>query len=375
MRLAFFSPHYGTLGGVQLIVDVLSRAALGAGHDVTAIVDARADAAPAAAMEIGLYPFPLRARELRRVRRFGHRFPATAVRLVRAIRACAPDVVSIHCSRQFAPYVAFLRGATRIPQVLNLQEGAAPPGTPENRRLFRMLVRAADAVAACSAESARYAAEVGGAERVLIVSNGYDPSEFGPGPVHIHSRPYILGVGRLEEQKGFDVLIRAFARLGRDDIDLLLAGDGSRRATLTSLAATEGVADRVHLMGATDRPTTVSLYRGASVVACPSRFEGLPLVCVEALALGCTVVASAVNGIPEVIRHEETGLLVPADDVGALATALRRALDAPDTMRGLGARGRAFVEHAYSWDVIARAYLGLCAEVASGTLRHAGVGG
>lgn len=362
VKVLFFSPHYGTMGGTRLIVDALARAARAAGHEVAALVDADATAAPVPATAVPLYPFPARAREWWRVRHFGRRFPVAVLRLVRAVRRAGPDLVSVHCVRRFAPYVAAVRRLTGVAQVLSLQEARVPPGMPENVGLFRMLVRAADGVGACSAEAAACARSAG-ARLVRVVPNGYDPAELAAGAAFPHERPYVLGVGRLEAQKGFDVLIDAVARLGRPDLDLLLAGDGSLRAPLEAHAAACGVAARVRFLGATDRATTVALFRGAAVVACPSRFEGLPLVCVEALAAGRPVVASRVNGIPELVVDGETGLLVPPDDPAALAAALGRVLDVPETGVALAARGRAKVERENSWDAIARVYLALCAEV------------
>jgi len=147
VRVLFFSPHYGTMGGVRSIIDALARTARSAGHDVAAVVDGDAARAPGQAVAVRLYPFPARAREIRRLRRFAQKFPVGSMRLVAAVRGAAPDVVSVHCMRRFAPYAALLRRATGVPQVLNLQEGALPPGMPENPGLFRLLARTADAVA------------------------------------------------------------------------------------------------------------------------------------------------------------------------------------------------------------------------------------
>jgi len=363
VRLLFFSPHYGTLGGVRSIIDTLAHAAVAAGHDVTFVVDSDGARAPGPAREMMLYPFPPQVRDVRRLGRFVRKFPRAAARLASAVRAARPDVVSVHCMRRFAPHVAFLRRASGVPQVLNLQEGALPADAPQNVGLFRQLVRAADAVAACSEEAADYARRRGRARRVTVVPNGYDPAEFRPGPPYPNPRPYVLGLGRLEAQKGFDTLVAAVEGIG-DDVDVLLAGDGSERPRLEALAREHGVAARVRFVGATDRPTTLALLRGAAVVACPSRFEGLPLVCIEALAAERPLVASAVNGIPEVVRDGETGLLVPADDPVALAAALLRMRRAPDEAARLAARGRTLVEQRHAWPVIAPAYLALCAEVA-----------
>jgi glycosyltransferase involved in cell wall biosynthesis len=200
---------------------------------------------------------------------------------------------------------------------------------------------------------------------VTVVANGYDPAELLPALPFQHPRPYVLGLGRLETQKGFDVLIEALARL-EAGVDLLLAGDGSARAALKAQASARGLGERVHFLGATDRATTVALLRGAALLACPSRFEGLPLVCIEALAVARPVVASAVNGIPELVRDGETGFLVPPDDAGALAAAIGRVLADPDGAARLAARGRTAVERTNAWSVVAPAYLALCAEVAGG---------
>jgi glycosyltransferase involved in cell wall biosynthesis len=284
--------------------------------------------------------------------------------LRRAVLSVAPDVVSVHCARRWAPYAVALRRLTKVPQVLNLQEGALPADVPDHRRLFRMLARAADAVAACSREAARYAEDVGGAARVRVIPNGYDPGEFANGRVFAHPTAYLLGVGRLDAQKGFDVLVDAFARLASPELELLLAGDGAERPALEALARRLGVADRVRFLGTTDRATTVALYRGAAIVACPSRFEGMPLVCLEALAAARPLVGSAVNGIPELVRDGETGVLVPPADPRALATALRRLLDAPAEARRMADAGRRWVEREHPWPAVANAYLALCAEVA-----------
>jgi glycogen synthase len=369
VRLLFLSPHYGTVGGVRIIVDALGKAAGAAGHDVASVVDGGALSAPGTSREMSFYPFPARARELGRLRRFARRFPLTAGRLVKAVRDFAPDVVSVHSVRRFAPYAAVVRRVTGVPQVLSLQEGMLAPGTPENVGLFRMLVRSADIVAACSDEAARYASDIGGARRVSVVPNGYDAAEFETVTSYAHPRPYVLALGRLEAQKGFDVLVEALARLQDRSIDLLVAGDGSARSELEAMARRRGVAQRVHFLGTTDRPATVALLRGAAVVACPSRFEGSPLVCIEALAAGRPVVATAVNGIPEVVRDGETGFLVHPDDPDSLAVALLRVLSAPAEALRLAARGRAEMEGRHRWSVVSAQYLALCAEAAgmSGT--------
>src|SRR6266516_3108909 len=87
VRLLFFSPHYGTVGGVRSIIDALAAAARAAGHEVSAIVDGGGPGTFGRERDLLLYPFPARARELRRLRRFAQKFPLRAMRLVSAVRA------------------------------------------------------------------------------------------------------------------------------------------------------------------------------------------------------------------------------------------------------------------------------------------------
>lgn len=140
----------------------------------------------------------------------------------------------------------------------------------------------------------------------------------------------ILFVGRLVERKRPAHLIRSVADLVREgrDIRLVLVGDGPERAGLEALVRREGLSGRVAFTGwlglLSDR--MLAEYDRADIFCLPSYAEGLPLVVLEAMARGVAVVATAVNATPEVVRHGETGLLVPRDDVPALTKALRSLL-------------------------------------------------
>src|SRR5262249_50906992 len=101
-------------------------------------------------------------------------------------------------------------------------------------------------------------------------------------------------------------------------VDLLIAGDGPERAALLAARDRLGLAERVQLLGTLDRDGVAALYRGALFAVCPSRWEGLPVACLEAMASSRAVVASAVDGIPDAVLPGNTGILVPAEDAGAL---------------------------------------------------------
>lgn len=141
--------------------------------------------------------------------------------------------------------------------------------------------------------------------------------------------PVILGVGELSERKDFATLIRAFARLRADrPCRLVILGEGRRRAELEALADQLGVAADVALPGFVPNP--YACMARAAVFALASRWEGMPVVLIEALALGTPSVAcDCPSGPREVLRGGAVGGLVPVADDGALAAALAAQLDRP----------------------------------------------
>ena len=174
----------------------------------------------------------------------------------------------------------------------------------------------------------------------------------------------VLGVGQLHRQKGFDLLVRAFAAAAgrRDGWDLVIAGDGPERRALAALATSCGVSDRVRLVG---RRTDIErLYAAADVFALSSRYEGFPNVLLEAMAAGLPpVAADCPTGPREIIRDEQNGLLVETENVEALTLALSRLITDANLRRRLGAEAARVVE-TYDADAIRQRWNALTTEVA-----------
>jgi glycosyltransferase involved in cell wall biosynthesis len=369
VRIAVFCPSYGDVGGIETIADSLIAEFRRAGHAV--LVLARDDRATARArsdvpvLRLGFHQLPRRARHFARQLRFARQFRGALIELRRAITGFGGDVVLGLAVSTYAPYVAGL-GRT-IPVVLSLQGGEARDEFTSRPRALRAALRRAAWVVACARSLAEHAKslEPGVAARLTVVPNGVDPRRFASGPAFAHPRPYVVAVGRLVRQKGFDVLLEAFARLQPAGVDLLLAGDGPERASLEEAGRRLGVEDRLHLFGALGPEAVASLYRGALLAACPSRWEGLPVVCLEAMASGRAIVATTVDGIPDAVADGETGLLVPPDDPTALAHALGRLLEDQALRARLGAAGQRAATERFAWPRIASAYLGALAEATS----------
>jgi glycosyltransferase involved in cell wall biosynthesis len=183
------------------------------------------------------------------------------------------------------------------------------------------------------------------AARTVTIHNGIEPAEpVEPAELDLpQGAPRLLEVARLCDVKGQRELIRALARLERQDAVVLLAGEdleagGAFRRGLEQEAEGLGVAERVRFLGY--RGDVPALIAAADVFVLPSWVEGLPLGVLDAMARGKPVVAGAVGGTPELVADGETGLLVPPRDVDALVRALDELLRDADRARRLGEAGR-----------------------------------
>jgi len=171
--------------------------------------------------------------------------------------------------------------------------------------------------------------------RVEVVSNGVDATRFKPMD-RAHARTalgierdarVIVCVSRLSHEKGIDVLVDAMAKLEDPNVRLHVIGDGVERGALSARARSAGVADRIHFARVLPHDEIPRWLAAADVAVLPSRTEGMPNAVLEALACGRPVVATAVGGTRELIDNPALGTLVPPGDAGALAHALRAALN------------------------------------------------
>jgi glycosyltransferase involved in cell wall biosynthesis len=160
----------------------------------------------------------------------------------------------------------------------------------------------------------------------------------------------------LSTYKGVDVLIRSMTHLRDRPCTLLIAGDGADRAPLQRLVETEGLGDRVHLLGFIGEKSMAAHWALADVFAFHSYYETFGMVLAEAMHAGKPIVSVDCTAIPEVVAHEETGLLVAPGDPKAFAAAVRRLLDEPGTRERLAAAGRRRAEREFTWNRLAQRY-------------------
>jgi colanic acid/amylovoran biosynthesis glycosyltransferase len=187
--------------------------------------------------------------------------------------------------------------------------------------------------------------------RVERVYNGLDLDHY-PYADPAARPPRVLGVGRLIEKKGFGDLVEACARLaaaGRP-VQCDIIGEGEQKEALAARIAEHGLEPHVRLLGQRTQSEVRAAVAGSAVVAAPcvvgadGNRDGLPTVLLEAMALGTPCVSTPVTGIPEVVRHEHSGLLVGEREPAALAAAIARLLDDPPLRARLAATARARIE-------------------------------
>jgi glycosyltransferase involved in cell wall biosynthesis len=178
--------------------------------------------------------------------------------------------------------------------------------------------------------------------KIHVIHCGVDELFLSARPEPVPARPRLVCVGRLCEQKGQLLLLEAAARLVRagQELELVLAGDGELRPALEAAIARHGLGGNVRITGWITNETVRAEIQAARALVLPSFAEGLPVVLMEALVLGRPVISTYVAGIPELVEPAQSGWLVPAGDVAALAEAMRAALAAtPAELERLGKSG------------------------------------
>ena len=252
-----------------------------------------------------------------------------------ARRHRCPLVVTVHCSVGHT-----LTGHSRHARMVRAVGG----------RIERSTLRRADAVVVLTDRTAAALRADGvPAGQIVTIPSGFEPTVFERVPPGGEPRPRLrIGyVGRLAAQKRADLLVTAFGAM-REAADLVVVGDGPERDRVHSLIRTSPAADRITTSGFVAHSAVPGVLASLDLLVLPSAYEEMGSVLVEAMVAGLPVVASDVGGIPEVVRHGETGLLVPPGDVPALTAALDRLVADPALRARLaeGARERA---RDYSW--------------------------
>ena len=372
MRIALMpSAYHPSIGGVEELTSKLADELARAGNEVQVWTSRRdGDASP------GLET--VRGHLVRRSTFPAPRMSVTALagwgpaawRELRhwrlAIEEFRPDVLHVQCFSSNGAYATVLSRWLGVPLILTLQgETVMDDHDIYSHSVFlrsalRWGLRQASAVTACSQfvlddASRRFGLPAEGGE---VIFNGVSLQEVTAAPLQLPFQRYVLGLGRVVPNKGFDLLLRAWAQIAdrHPDVGLVIAGQGPQVEPLRELADQLGVTDRVQLAGVLGRPEVTWVMQNSELFVMPSRVEPFGIVVLEGWRAGTAVVASSTGGAPEFVRDGVDGLLADPLDLLGLAEALHTLLSDETLRRRIATAGRDRVPE-FAWSRIASQYV------------------
>lgn len=277
---------------------------------------------------------------------------------VRARREMQPDLVHAHWWFPSGLVGTWLAKLSHTPLVTTLHgtDVRIARSVAMSRPAFRHVLQKSAAITAVSKWLAHEAQSLVSSPAAVVAPMPVATDLFSAGTQESRKPGTLLFVGRLTKQKGVDLLLQALARLPRA-ISLDIVGDGDERQPLERLTGELNIRDRVRFHGARGQHDLANFYRAATALVVPSADEGLGLVAVEAMLCETPVVAFESGGIPDVVQHERTGLLVTDRSPEALAAAIERLLAREDRGAALGAAGRMHAVSTFAPESVARRYL------------------
>jgi len=330
----FFLPH---IGGVETFGGDLIPALQARGHEVTVVTSSHDAVRPGFELvgSIPVHRFPmwraLRSNDLRELVSIRRGVSA----LKREIR---PDLTHLHFGA--TSYLHLQTRAAGGAATLTTVHAHAPTSLT-GATLLRSTVQASQAVNAVSDVGYRLLLRAfpEAAERLSFVYYGLAPSS---SAVEVAAprfdEPVLLCLGRLAPQKGFDLALRAFAQVEQavPKTRLMIVGEGVEEAALKQLASSLGVAEKVEFPGSVPPEDVYAVINNATMMLLPSRFEGLPLVALQGAKMERPIISSAVDGLPELVVDQESGLVLKENNERELAQAILDLIAQPDKAIAMG---------------------------------------
>ncbi|HTM36705.1 MAG TPA: glycosyltransferase [Terriglobales bacterium] len=285
--------------------------------------------------------------------------------VARLARETRIDLIHAHAILPDGFAAVLLGGEFQLPVVCTAH-GSDVRVAPLSNRIVRWAsvwaLRHVDRLIGVSGELQTKAFLLAGVRQFTVIHNGADHKTFMPVSkeearrrLHLTATgKLICFVGYLRLEKALDNLLQGFALLGRADSQLCIVGDGPLKAALTAQAESLNIAHACLFAGARPHDEIPLWLSAADCLALCSLTEGMPTILPEAMLCRVPIVATPVGGIPEIIRHGETGLLVPCSDGAAIAAALNSLLSNPRLAWEIANRAETFSRASLTWDINAR---------------------
>lgn len=359
----FFLPN---IGGVETFSANLIPALQARGHDVTVLTsDHRQKLPPLERMgSIPVHRLPiwesLRRNDVKAL--FSVRKAVAELK-----RELKPDIVHLHFGAS-AFYHLQTQPVDGPPTLTTVH--ALPESSLADNSLFSKAVNGSKAVNAVSRKGLQHLVDAfpALADRFSFIYCGLPSS--GQTAIEVippaFDEPLLMCLGRLTPQKGFDVALRAFSRVlpALPKARLMIVGEGVDESALKALAANLGISHKVDFPGAVAPQSVFEVINKATVMLLPSRFEGLPLVALEAARMERPIISSAVDGLPDLVTDQETGMVLPDNSEQALAEAILSMLRDPQKAIAMGKAAAKRVEANFAFEECVSRYDQLYRQIA-----------
>ena len=267
------------------------------------------------------------------------------------IKQWKPDVIHVHFAVPAGAAAWGLSTLTGIPYVLTAHLGDVPGTVPEKTGgwfrwiypLTPMIWKKASTVTAVS-EFTRESAQKYYHVPIQVIFNGVDLQSLNPGEIQINAPPRILFAGRLMQQKNPVRIIEILAELKDLDWRLMIAGDGPLKTEIENAIQLHNLADRVSMPGWITPQQVITEFAASDILLMPSLSEGLPVVGVQAAAMGLVLVLSKVGGNIDLVEPGINGFLFDAQDLDGFANCLRSLLENPERLLAMRKASRTLAE-------------------------------
>ena len=306
---------------------------------------------------------------------------------VRVARRLGANVVHAHWAIPTGPAAVLAARRLGLPSVITMHGGDVYVNPAQGydyplrwyvRPSLRWTLRSAGALTAITEDCRQHALRAGAPDSsIRIVFNGTDLARFSPADQArgTSESPYgphmVFACRQLFPRKGIRFLIEAAAQIKPrfPDLKVVIAGDGFERADLEALAQRLGIGGDVTFLGWVPNTALPPYYRSAAISVIPSLEEGFGIPAAEAMGCETPVVASDAGGLPEVVEHGVTGLVVPRGDTSALAAAMESLLTDPVRRRRMGVAGRERALRLFDWERTAEQFEGIYRDIGARSAR------
>ncbi len=289
--------------------------------------------------------------------------PLTLIKLGLIIKSIKPDIVNLHYIAENAFFYLVVRKFLKSKFIVNIHGSDIDRCLQRSffaRWLTRITLKEADYVLSNSdyllCQAKKICPEV--AVKSRRVENGIDLKRFDNFDKYKNNSKYILSIGNISFNKGFDILIKAFNRVHFKcpDLNLLIVGEGSGKTKCEKIVSEFGIGDSVKFLGKIKHSKIPMFLRGCEIFVLPSRKEAFGIVLLEAMAVAKSIVATRVGGVPEVVKEGENAILVEPDSPEDLASGIINVLENPDLAERFGKKSKEIVKE-FTWDKIVDKYI------------------